>query len=216
MSELIIFNKPYSVLSQFTDKSDRTTLAKYIKKSGFYPAGRLDYDSEGLLLLTNSGALQARISHPQFKMPKTYWVQVEGEPTSSSLEALRQGVELKDGKTRPAKVNAIPEPSVWERTPPIRQRKNDLTTWLEITISEGKNRQVRRMTAHIGHPTLRLIRYSIGNWTLESIMTPGQMTLETVHLPHTNSNEKQRRPMNNRNRSSGRNTPRNNTQSKRR
>jgi 23S rRNA pseudouridine2457 synthase len=176
MSKLILFNKPFNVLSQFTDKgtqgSPRQTLSDFVDVPGVYAAGRLDKDSEGLLILTDDGRLQDRIASPKHKMPKTYWVQVEGEPDAASLQLLRQGIELKDGKTRPAKARRIDEPSgLWPRTPPVRFRKSVPDCWLEITISEGRNRQVRRMTAAAGHPTLRLIRYSIGAWTLDGIAT---------------------------------------------
>ncbi len=174
MSKLILFNKPFNVLSQFTDKgsttSARQTLSDYIDIPKVYAAGRLDKDSEGLLVLTDNGALQAKIANPRHKMPKTYWVQVEGEPDEKALEMLRAGVVLKDGKTRPAKAQAIDIPdNLWPRMPPIRVRKSVPDTWISITISEGKNRQIRRMTAAIGHPTLRLIRYSVGNWTIDGI-----------------------------------------------
>ena len=187
MADLLFFNKPYQVLSQFTDDAGRKTLADYINQPGFYPAGRLDYDSEGLLLLTNSGELQSRIAHPSYKMQKTYWVQVEGLPDENSLKMLRQGIILKDGATLPAKVEIIAPPDqLWPRTPPIRQRDNDLTTWLQISITEGKNRQVRRMTAHIGHPTLRLVRYSIGSWSLNTVPTPGEWHTTKIHIPANN------------------------------
>jgi 23S rRNA pseudouridine2457 synthase len=179
MARLILFNKPYGVLSQFTDAGNagssnnagnadtaRLTLSRFIDVPGVYPAGRLDLDSEGLLLLTDDGRLQARIADPRFKLPKTYWVQVEGEPTEASLLALRRGVHLKDGLTRPATVERIAPPEVWPRDPPVRYRKSVPDCWLEVTISEGRNRQVRRMTAAVGHPTLRLVRWSIGDWTL--------------------------------------------------
>mgnify|MGYP000468792284 CR=1 FL=1 len=173
MNRVILFNKPFGVLSQFTDKgsegSTRPTLSAFIDQPGFYPAGRLDKDSEGLLVLTDNGALQARIAHPKYKRPKTYLVQVEGRPDAESLNALRRGVTLKDGLTRPAKVTQISPPDVWERNPPIRVRKNIPDAWLSMTISEGKNRQVRRMTAHVGLPTLRLIRASIGDWHLNTL-----------------------------------------------
>lgn len=173
---MILFNKPYGVLSQFTDSgtaSARPTLSAFIDVPGIYPAGRLDVDSEGLLLLTGDGRLQARIADPKFKMPKTYLVQVEGEPDEAALERLRQGVRLKDGPTRPAEVQSIAAPALWPRNPPVRFRKTVPDSWLSLTIREGRNRQVRRMTAVIGYPTLRLVRWSIGDWTLDGI-EPGQ------------------------------------------
>lgn len=167
MTNLILFNKPFGVVSQFSDLDDKVTLKKYIATKGFYPAGRLDHDSEGLLLLTNDGKLQARIANPRFKMPKTYWVQVEGVPDEAALKQLCQGVMLKDGRTQVASARLIAEPgSLWPRDPPIRIRKFVPDSWLEMIISEGKNRQVRRMTAAVGHPTLRLIRAQIGDWSL--------------------------------------------------
>lgn len=186
MANLILLNKPFNVLCQFTDDSGRDTLALHINTPGVYPAGRLDFDSEGLVLLTDSGILQSRIADPQHKMKKTYWVQVEGHPKEDTLQSLREGVVLKDGLTRPAKVAIISEPNVWERTPPIRQRANDVTTWLQIEISEGRNRQIRRMTAHIGHPTLRLIRYAVGPWNLSELKTPGESTCTIVNMPTEN------------------------------
>lgn len=172
MARLILFNKPFDVLSQFTDArspSPRATLSDYIDVPGVYPAGRLDRDSEGLLLLTDDGRLQSRISDPKYKTEKTYLVQVEREPDEAALAALRKGVMLKDGMTRPADVRRIDEPELWARTPPVRFRKSVPDCWLELTIREGRNRQVRRMTAAVGHPTLRLVRWRIGDWTLEGI-----------------------------------------------
>ena len=173
----LLFNKPFNVLSQFTDKgiagTKRATLSDYIEVPGVYPAGRLDKDSEGLMILTDDGKLQARISQPRYKMPKTYWVQIERLPTTDALDTLRGGISLKDGKTRPAEVERMEPPaSLWPRTPPIRERKSVPDCWIELTIREGRNRQVRRMTAAIGHPTLRLIRYRIGDWTLDGL-SPG-------------------------------------------
>ncbi|BFM16219.1 pseudouridine synthase [Maricurvus nonylphenolicus] len=182
MAKLYLFNKPFQVLSQFTDSEGRDTLAKYLPIKDAYPAGRLDYDSEGLLLLTDEGQLQHQISHPKHKLPKTYWVQVEGIPSREAIKSLCQGVTLNDGPTLPAKAKLIDEPdSLWPRTPPIRQRDSIPTQWLQITISEGRNRQVRRMTAAVGHPTLRLIRASIGNWQLADLQ-PGDFRQETIHL----------------------------------
>lgn len=170
---LIAFNKPWGVLSQFTDEgSGHPTLAAYVDRPGVYPAGRLDRDSEGLLLLTDDGRLQARIADPRFKAPKTYLVQVEGEPDETALDALRQGVRLKDGLTLPASVERIDPPALWPRDPPVRFRKTVSDCWVQLTIREGRNRQVRRMSAAIGHPTLRLVRWRIGDWTLDDL-APG-------------------------------------------
>lgn len=176
MARLLLFNKPFGVLSQFTDRGSptlRATLSDFIAVKGVYPAGRLDRDSEGLLLLTDDGRLQARIADPRFKLPKTYLVQVEGDPQEQALERLRKGVELKDGMTLPAEVEAIDAPALWPRDPPIRVRQSIPDSWLTITIREGRNRQVRRMTAAVGLPTLRLVRWSIGDWVVEGL-APGQ------------------------------------------
>ncbi len=173
MSRLILFNKPFRVMSQFSPSDDKQTLADFIDISAVYPAGRLDYDSEGLLLLTDDGALQHRIAHPAHKLPKTYWVQVEGEPSNTALQQLQAGVMLNDGLTLPAQAQLIDEPNVWPRDPPIRVRQSIPTHWLEIIISEGRNRQVRRMTAAVGLPTLRLIRMAIGDWQLTNLQ-PGE------------------------------------------
>lgn len=184
MSDLILFNKPYAVLSQFTDPDGRPTLADYIDEPGFYAAGRLDHDSEGLLLLTDDGQLQHQIAHPRNKLPKTYWAQVEGAVTHEALEALRRGVVLKDGKTAPAQAKRLAPPQIWARTPPIRERRNIPTSWIALTIREGRNRQVRRMTAAVGFPTLRLVRYAIGTWCLDDLQ-PGDKRRVSVHMPKT-------------------------------
>jgi 23S rRNA pseudouridine2457 synthase len=176
MARLLLFNKPYEVLSQFTDAkspSPRATLSDFIAVPGVYPAGRLDRDSEGLLLLTDDGRLQARIADPRFKLDKCYWAQVEGEPDETALAALRSGVVLNDGKTRPARAERIEAPELWPRDPPVRFRKTVPDCWLSLAIREGKNRQVRRMTAAVGHPTLRLVRWQVGEWTVDGL-APGE------------------------------------------
>lgn len=172
MARLILFNKPFGVLSQFTDRgtqTERQTLSDFIDLPGVYPAGRLDRDSEGLMLLTDDGKLQARIADPKFKMPKTYLVQVEGEVNEDALDKLRKGVRLNDGMTRPAEAERIADPELWPRDPPVRFRKSVPDCWIRLTIREGRNRQVRRMTAAAGYPTLRLVRWSIGDWSLDAL-----------------------------------------------
>lgn len=180
MSRILLFNKPYGVICQFSRDGMHPTLADYIALPDFYPAGRLDTDSEGLLLLTDDGGLQHRITDPKHKLTKTYWVQIEGAPDEVMLELLRSGVKLSDFTTLPAEVRQIDEPAIlWPRNPPIRERKSISTSWLELSIREGKNRQIRRMTAAVGLPTLRLIRYSIGDWTLADL-APGEWREEIV------------------------------------
>lgn len=186
MSTLYLFHKPFQVLTQFTDPQGRDTLSRWINVPDIYPAGRLDYDSEGLLLLTDDGMLAHRITHPDHKQPKTYLVLVEGQPDDNAIKALSKGVMLKDGPTRPARVRRVTSPQVHRREPPVRHRANIVDTWLEISITEGRNRQVRRMTAHVGHPTLRLIRTVIGQWTLGTL-SPGEWRRETIHMPRTTS-----------------------------
>ena len=177
MSKLLLFNKPFQVLSQFRAHENKVTLAEYIHDKSLRLAGRLDYDSEGLLILTDDGKLAEQISNPRFKKPKTYWAQLEGIPDNQALQTLRNGVQLKDGLTRPAAALLIDEPAaLWPRVPPIRYRANIPTCWLQLTITEGKNRQVRRMTAAVGHPTLRLVRASIGDWHLGELK-PGEARL---------------------------------------
>ena len=183
MTKVILFNKPFNVLSQFTDESElqanRHTLKSFIELDDVYPAGRLDRDSEGLLVLTDSGTLQNKLSDPLHKVSKTYWAQVEGEPCDADLVPLRNGLQLKDGVTKPARAELIEEPNLWQRHPPIRERKNIPTSWLSVTLSEGKNRQVRRMCAAIGFPVLRLVRYRVASWTIDGIP---QGEWRSVHL----------------------------------
>ena len=181
MPKILLFNKPFQVLTQFTTEDDKSTLADFITQPGFYAAGRLDYDSEGLLILTDNGPLQNHLANPKFKMEKTYWAQVEGAVTDEAIRRLCEGVELKGGLTRPAKAKVIPDPNLWPRNPPIRERKNIPTSWIELKITEGKNRQVRRMTAAVGFPTLRLVRYAIGEWTIDNLK-PAQSKLIEVDI----------------------------------
>ena len=170
---LILFNKPFGIVSQFSEHEKHTPLSEFITEKGFYPAGRLDHDSEGLLILTDEGHIQHCLSHPKHKQAKTYWVQVDGEISNSALAELEKGVMLKDGLTLPAKATAISEPALWPRDPPVRYRAEIPTSWCELTITEGKNRQVRRMTAAVGFPTLRLVRVSIGEFTIDGL-SPGE------------------------------------------
>ena len=185
MPRIILFNKPFAVLSQFKDEGTghrRRTLAEFIDVAGVYPAGRLDFDSEGLIVLCDDGRLQSRIADPRFKLPKSYLAQVEGMPDEEALDRLRKGIELKDGVTRPAQIEAIADPALWPREPPIRFRKTVADSWIRLTLREGRNRQVRRMTAAIGHPTLRLVRWSIGEWTLDGI-APGSWREAPAGVP---------------------------------
>ncbi len=180
--KLILLNKPYGVICQFSDHPTHPTLSNHIRQPGFYPAGRLDTDSEGLLLLTDDGALQTRIADPRYKLPKTYWVQVEGVPRDDQLEQLRQGVDLGDFVTLPTEVRRLEAPELWPRHPPVRFRKTVPDSWIELTIREGKNRQVRRMTARVGLPTLRLVRMRIGDWSVEGL-APGESRMVEADLP---------------------------------
>jgi 23S rRNA pseudouridine2457 synthase len=191
MTNLLLFNKPFGVISQFREKSDVTTLAEFIKLPTFYPAGRLDLESEGLLLLTNDGKLQAHIAEPRYKLEKTYWVQVEGEITDKAILSLQQGVVLKDGLSKPAKVKKLQESPLPIRTPPIRFRANIPTSWLEMGITEGRNRQIRRMTAKVGFPTLRLFRNQIGPWLVDNIPI-GEYKRLQVTLPNGKGEEREK------------------------
>ena len=182
MSRIILFNKPFRVLSQFTDEGGRGTMADFLKAPGFRAAGRLDYDSEGLLLLTDDGALQQQVANPRHKRWKTYLVQVEGLVSDEALGKLAAGVALKDGQTRPARARRVERPDLWPRVPPVRERKSVPDSWLELSIHEGRNRQVRRMTAAVGYPTLRLVRIRIGDWSLDGLQ-PGEHRQLEVHLP---------------------------------
>jgi 23S rRNA pseudouridine2457 synthase len=186
MATVVLFNKPFGVLSQFSDPEGRPTLADFLSLPGFHVAGRLDYDSEGLLLLTDDGRLQQEITNPRHKRWKTYLVQVEGTIDSEALDRLSAGVELRDGPTLPARARPVRQPELWPRTPPVRERRNIPDSWLELSIREGRNRQVRRMTAAVGFPTLRLVRVRIGDWDLDAL-APGEWRRETVHLPTAGS-----------------------------
>ncbi len=204
MARLILLNKPFGILSQFTGEG--ATLRDCLELPGVYPAGRLDKDSEGLLLLTDDGRLQHCITDPRHKLPKTYWVQVEGIPDAAALQRLRQGVALRDGMTRPARAEAMAEPAIWPRQPPIRYRAAIPTSWIRLTIHEGRNRQVRRMTAAVGYPTLRLIRYAVGPWTLDGL-APGRWRLLEIDpddLCHAQPRPSRRAPHRGRHRRAGR------------
>jgi 23S rRNA pseudouridine2457 synthase len=179
MVRVVLFNKPWGVLTQFTDPGGRPTLADFIPIPDVHAAGRLDRDSEGLVVLTDNGGLQARLSNPVHRTSKTYWVQVEGTPSPEALQALREGVELRDGLTRPARVEAIEPPELWARDPPVRTRRLIPTQWLAITLTEGRNRQIRRMTAAVGHPTLRLVRYRVASWTIDGIEPGRYLEIDT-------------------------------------
>lgn len=193
MARLILFNKPFNVLSQFTDDQGRATLADYLSAPGCRVAGRLDYDSEGLLLLTDDGHLQQHIANPENKQWKTYLVQVEGTVDDVAVTQLIDGVSLNDGPTLPARVRRVPPPRLWERIPPVRARKTVPDSWLELAIREGRNRQIRRMTANVGFPTLRLVRTTIGDWSLDALQ-PGQHREMTVHMPAITARRKASKP----------------------
>jgi len=196
MPQLILFNKPYNVLSQFTDRANRATLADYITRPGVYPAGRLDRDSEGLMLLTDDGTLAHRLTEPRKRTWKTYWVQVERIPSEADLAHLRDGIALKDGPAKPARAKCIDQPALWPREPPVRYRAKIPTQWLEIEIHEGRNRQVRRMTAAIGFPTLRLVRVRVGDWSLDTLQ-PGEwreLTLPDMTAPDRQDGNRLRWP----------------------
>jgi 23S rRNA pseudouridine2457 synthase len=182
MSSLILFNKPYGVLTQFRRTDDRPTLADFFSDPDIHPCGRLDMDSEGLLLLTADGALNARITHPRYKLPKTYWAQVDGDISEDAVAQLQRGVMLNDGPTRPARARRLDAPELWPRTPPVRYRAAIPTSWVELEIGEGRNRQVRRMTAAVGFPTLRLVRVRIGDWSLEGL-EPGDWREVNIRMP---------------------------------
>ena len=195
MANIILFNKPFNVLSQFTDDDGRSTLANYMTAPGYRVAGRLDYDSEGLLILTDDGRLQQQIANPVHKNWKNYLVQVEGEPDTATVEQLATGVKLNDGMTHPAKARKVAQPVLWDRDPPIRVRKTVSDSWLELSIREGRNRQIRRMTANVGFPTLRLVRIAVGEWTIEGLQ-PGQYREMSVPMAirRMKPNPPQRKP----------------------